>query len=85
MKNEYVTVGEPWVAWADKEGMAVGLLSSRAKRATCYRVGGEAACSYAAPIETFALAPGLVFEHEVWIGVGAVDGLRRGFDRLSRK
>jgi hypothetical protein len=84
-KNEYITLGEPWLAWADKEGHAVGLLSSKAKRATCYRVGGGAACSYAAPIETFALTPGLVSEHEVWIGLGTVDELRRGFDRLSRK
>jgi arylsulfatase A-like enzyme len=84
-KNEYINLGEPWVAWADKDGLAVGLLAGKAKRATCYRVGGEGACSYVAPIETFALTPGLISEHEVWIGTGAVDDLRRGFDRLSRK
>jgi hypothetical protein len=84
-KNAYITLGEPWVAWADKDGWAAGLLGERAKRATCYRVAGEGACSYIAPIETFTLAPGSVSEHEVWIGVGAADELRRGFDRLSRK
>jgi arylsulfatase A len=83
-RNEYVTLGEPWLAWADKDGFAVGVLTKGAKRATCYRVGGVAACSYAAPIDTFALTPGLEFEHEVWMGVGKVEELRERFRRKQQ-
>jgi hypothetical protein len=83
-KNEYITLGEPWVAWADKDGFAVGLLSNKAKRATCYRVSGPAACSYVAPIDTFALTPGLVFDHDAWLGLGRVEELRGQFSQISR-
>lgn len=81
-KNEYIKLTEPWVAWADKDDSAIGLLTGGRKQATCFRVPGPAACSYVAPIETFALTPGLVFEHEVWIGAGRVGELRERFRKV---
>lgn len=83
-KGEYITLGEPWVAWADKNGFAFGLLTKGAKEATCYRVSGPAACSYVAPIESFALTPGLVIDREVWLGAGPVETLRSAFSRVPR-
>ena len=83
-KNEYITLAEPWVAWVDKEGLAVGVLAHGCKQATFYRTLGPSACSYVAPIQTFALTPGLVFEHEAWLGVGSVEALRKQFIALPR-
>ncbi|MFZ4765261.1 MAG: sulfatase [Roseimicrobium sp.] len=84
-RNEYLRFSEPWLAWVDKTGRAVGLLSPSAKGATCYRTQGAAACSYAAPIDTFALTPGLRHEHEAWLSVGAVEALRARFAALCRE
>ena len=83
-KNEYFTLAEPWVAWVDKGGFAVGVLSQGAKRVTCYRVPGPAACSYVAPIGTFALTPGLVFEYQAWIGAAPLDALVARFRALPQ-
>jgi hypothetical protein len=83
-ENEYVTMSEPWLAWEGKDGAAIGLLTRKAGRATCYRRVGEGGCSYAAPIETFALTPGLVVENELWIGLGTVEQLRSEFARVAR-
>jgi hypothetical protein len=78
-KNEYVTLGEPWLAWVNAGGQAVGVHSFGCRLATCYRVPGAAACSYAAPLQTFALTPGLVFEYTALLTVGTVPEVQARF------
>ncbi len=78
-KNEYVKLGVPWLAWVNEKDEGIGVLSPGCDLATCYRVPGKAACSYVAPLQTFALKPGLVFEHEVWLTAGSLQEIRERF------
>jgi hypothetical protein len=84
-KNEYVNFTEPWLAWVNDNDAGLGVLAPQCKMATCYRVPGKAACSYVAPLETFALTPGLKFEHEVWLTAGKLVEIRERFSEVLRK
>ena len=83
--NESAKFSEPWVAWERSDGQAVGLLCPHATEATCYRVTGTGIgdCSYIAPIQTFALKPGLVFEYEVVLALGTVAQIRSVFEKVK--
>ena len=83
--NEYERVHEPWCAWVDKNDRGVGLFMPHTTQLTCYRVrnGNRGDCSYLAPIQTFALKPGLVFEYEVVLALGSLDELRAAFAKLK--
>jgi|694.fasta_scaffold03621_21 hypothetical protein len=86
-KNEYYELHEPWVAYRATDGDSIGLMVPVAKQITCYRVdaGGKAACSYVAPITTFALTPGLKFEYDWFLAMGAIESIRdRFFRRFER-
>lgn len=83
--NDYLRLGEPWCAWVnDKTNAGIGLHMPHAAEITCYRVrnGNQGDCSYLAPIQTFALKPGLVFEYEVTLALGTVEQLRAVFAKL---
>lgn len=84
--NEYIRVSEPWCAWVDKNDSGVGLHMPHTTQATCYRVknGNTADCSYIAPIQTFALKPGLDFEYEVTLALGTLEQLRAVFAKLKK-
>ncbi len=78
--NEYfILSGEPWLAWVDEKDFGLGLYMPHTQDVTVYRVrnGNRGDCSYAAPIQTFALKPGLVFEYEVALGIGSLQELRQ--------
>ncbi len=81
--NESVKFSEPWCAWVDKDGSGIGMLFPHTTEATCYRFrgGGTSDCSYIAPIQTFALKPGLVFEYDVLIALGTADEIRAVFEK----
>ncbi len=83
--NESAHFSEPWCAWVDEHGKGVGIHFPHAKKATCYRFrgGGKSDCSYIAPVQTFALTPGLEFEYEVTLALGTTDQLRAKFFKLS--
>jgi hypothetical protein len=83
--NESAQFSEPWVAWERRDGQAVGLLCPHAKEATCYRVTGTGVgdCSYIAPVQTFALKPGLVFEYDVVLALGTVEQIRAIFEKVK--
>jgi hypothetical protein len=83
--NEYIKVGEPWCAWVDQNDHGIGLFMPHTTQATCYRVrnGNKGDCSYLAPIQTFALKPGLVFEYEVVITIGSLEEMRAAFVKLK--
>lgn len=82
-RNEYYELHEPWVAYRAPDGDAIGLMVPVAKQMTCYRVDapGKAACSYVAPITTFALSPGLKFEYDWFLAMGTIESIR---DRFSQ-
>ncbi|HEY1081089.1 MAG TPA: hypothetical protein VGE29_02445 [Prosthecobacter sp.] len=80
--NEYFKRGpEPWVAWVNERDRGVGLHIPHAEDITAYRVrhGNRGDCSYLAPIQTFSLKPGLVFEYEVSLAIGSLDEFRQWF------
>ncbi len=83
--NETIRVSEPWCAWVGKNDGGLGLFMPHTDQATCYRVreGNQADCSYIAPIQTFALKPGLVFEYEVVLALGSVEQIRAVFAKLK--
>lgn len=80
-RNEYHELHEPWVAYRAPDGDAIGLMVPMAKQMTCYRVDapGKAACSYVAPITTFALSPGLKFEYDWFLAMGTIESIRDRF------
>ena len=83
--NEYIKVGEPWCAWVDQNDHGLGLFMPHTSEVTCYRVrnGNKGDCSYLAPIQTFALKPGLVFEYEVVLTIGSLEEIRVAFAKLK--
>lgn len=84
--NESVKFSEPWCAWANKESSGIGMSFPHATEATCYRYrgGGKSDCSYIAPIQTFALKPGLIFEYEVVLAIGTAEQIRSVFGKLRK-
>lgn len=82
--NEIVKFSEPWAAWVDATGQGVGVWFPHTDFATTYRVRdtGVGDCSYIAPLQTFALKPGLVFEYEVVLALGSVEQIRAAFSQL---
>jgi hypothetical protein len=79
--NEYITITEHWVAYVDEKDFGIGVYVPIASEATCYRyLGGSGSdCSYVAPINTFALKPGLTFTYDAYFAVGSVEQLRKQF------
>ena len=72
--NQRVPVTGGWLAWVDAKDQGIGLWCPHVKEATCYRVrnGNQGDCSYAAPLQTFALTPGLKFEYETALVIGSL-------------
>jgi hypothetical protein len=82
--NEMIRYSESWLAWVNAQDSGLGILCPHAKEATTYRVreGNRGDVSYAAPLQTFALKPGLVFEYEVVLAIGTVEQIRSVFGKL---
>lgn len=85
--NESAKLSENWVAYTGAEEKGVGLCVPVAKEATCYRfqAPGDAACSYVAPLATFALKPDLKWEYEAFLMLGAPDEMRHVFSGLLKR
>jgi hypothetical protein len=89
-KDAIVHFSEPWAAWVDAEGEGLGVFFSHADFATTYRVHNAGAdaianCSYIAPLQTFALKPGLVFEYEAVLATGTAEQIRAVFTKLHQQ
>jgi hypothetical protein len=84
--NEYIKITENWLAYVNKKGEGVGIYVPGVTDATCYRFRGKGArdldCSYAAPIATFALTPGLKCSYQAYLTIGTVEEIRERFSRL---
>lgn len=83
--NELIHYNEPWLAWVDKDDSGLGLYCPHTAEATTYRVreGNKGDVNYAAPLQTFALKPGLVFEYEVVLAIGNAAQIRKVFGTLQ--
>jgi hypothetical protein len=88
--NEYRRMSEQWAAYVNAEGFGVGIFVPIANELTCYRFAAgqpsrRGACSYFAPIKTFAIAPKSTFEYDVYLTLGTVEEIRERFAALSAR
>ena len=84
--NERFPVTGGWLAWVNAQNEGVGLWCPHVQEVTCYRVrnGNQGDCSYAAPLKTFALTPGLQFEYETALVVGSLDKIKQAMEILNK-
>lgn len=85
--NEHVKLPEHWAAWLDDSGNGIGVYVPAAPEATCYRFGDgkhRSSCSYIAPLITFGITPGQVFEYEAWFTVGSEEAIRARIGVLKK-
>lgn len=82
--NEHAVLAESWAAFIGKDGKGVGVYVPSAREATTYRFQGGAGsnCSYIAPVQEFALKPGLKFEYTAYFTLGDVPAIRQRFYQL---
>lgn len=82
--NQMQRLSEHWVAYVDDKDFGVGAYIPIANEATCYRYqgGANSNCSYVAPLATFALKPGLVFEYTAFLTLGTSSQIRARFQEL---
>lgn len=88
--NENRKIPEGWAAYVNAEtGKGAGVYAPLAKELTCYRYGvkpaSPAACSYFAPLVTFAIKPGLDFEYEIALAAGTAEEMRGAFEKWRGK
>lgn len=85
--NEYLTIAECWAAFVDEKNTGIGVYVPESTEATCYRFQGGAgsACSYVAPLRTFALTPNLTFDYVAYFTTGDVDIIRQRFAQLHEQ
>ncbi len=83
--NEYIKFSEPWLAWVDAAGQGIGIYAPHTDFATVYRVrdSGKGDVSYAAPLQTFGLKAGLVFEYDSALITGTVEEIRAVCTKLK--
>lgn len=85
-KNEMHRIAENWAAYIDQDDFGMGVYVPIAKEITSYRVSkpGEAgACSYFAPVVTFAVSQKREFQYDVYLSIGKVDQIRKRFQAIN--
>lgn len=86
--NESRKFTEHWAAYVNTNNFGLGALVPVADELTCYRFGDgkreHGSCSYFAPLKSFAITPGLVFEYDVWLTIGSAEEIRARFRRLAK-
>lgn len=80
-----------WVAYTDENDWGIGLYTPGTTEFTCYTARGDgstgpngSSCSYVAPIKTFTLTPGLTFEYEIFLTIGALNEIKTRFENLKK-
>lgn len=85
--NEGRKTTEHWAAYVNNSDVGIGVLVPVADRLTCYRFGDgkreHGSCSYFAPLTSFAIKPGFVFEYDAYLTLGSVEQIRQRFQSLS--
>jgi hypothetical protein len=84
--NQGKRTTEHWAAFVNDADAGVGVFTPGTGDLTCYRYEGNrktgprgAACSYFAPVRTFAITPGLDFAYDVWLTAGPLAEIRSRF------
>ncbi len=79
-----------WVAYLDPNNWGIGIYTPGTTDFTCYRALGDgttgpggSACSYVAPIRTFALKKGMCLEYSLYLTVGTLDEIQHRFGELK--
>lgn len=87
--NEFARPVEPWAAYVDAQGQGVGICVPVIGKITCYRfaadTGWPSACSYVAPLTTFAITPGTQFSYMCYLTLGSEQEIRARFQELCQK
>ena len=90
--NETHTRTEEWAAYTDSTQWGIGVYTPGTTVSTAYRFAGDgttgpqgSACSYFAPVRTFAVTKGLVFEYDVFLYIGTVSEIRKAFKQVYQK
>jgi hypothetical protein len=80
-----VNTSERWAAWVNENDQGIGIYFPHTENFTSYRVtdSGVGNCSYLAPLQTWALEPGMTFEYETVLAIGTVDQIRSVFSKIA--
>ena len=88
--NERIDAEESWAAYLNDADEGIGVLFPRTTEVTCYRYEGDgktgptgSACSYFAPVRTFAVTPGLEFRYKVFLTIGSLEEIRERFGKIA--
>jgi hypothetical protein len=85
--NEGRKMTEHWAAYVNEKDFGIGVYVPAADRLTCYRFADgkreHGACSYFAPLTTFSIKPGFVFEYDAFLTIGSVDEVRMRFRKIA--
>ena len=80
-----------WVAYLDDDNWGIGIYTPSTTDFTTYRALGDgttgptgSACSYVAPLRTFALTNGLKVEYDVYLTIGNLDEIKTRFEKLKK-
>jgi hypothetical protein len=89
--NESTQATEHWAAYVDANDEGIGVFFPGTSQLTTYRFKGDgkegprgSACSYFAPIRTFAVTPGMNFTYDVYLTLGTVEEIRQRFAEINR-
>ena len=86
--NEYINFTESWLAYVNADNWGIGLYKRDEDFATCYRystIGNNAATSYFAFIDAFALTPGVVHDYVLYAKIGDLTDIRAKFYELHQQ
>ncbi len=90
--NEEHIRTEEWAAYTDSTQWGVGVYTPGTSVSTAYRFQGDGttgakgtACSYFAPVRTFAITKDLVFEYDVYLYIGTISEIRKAFESIYRR
>lgn len=80
------TSSSEWVAYLGADNQGIGIHTPGTPDFTAYRALGDgttgpggSACSYVAPIRTFALKKGMCLEYSLYLTVGTLDEIQHRF------
>ena len=79
-----------WVAYLTDDNWGIGIYTPGTTNFTVYRALGNgstgesgSACSYVAPLRTFALTGGLEVKYDVYLTIGTLDEIEQRFNALK--
>lgn len=88
--NQLTRSDENWAAYVDDEGWGLGVYFPGTRELTMYRHPGDGGptgggCSYFAPIQTFPVTSGLVYEYDIYLTIGYLEEIRSRFKEIRMR